>query len=308
MPEISIQRHLSATHILLPASRKALTRDQLRSALEDRLRDLLARVCLWDEDAPVGDHRFCILSYAPAKDVGVYIQFWSEPDDVVLWEVSSGNWHEPTKAYMKGERSARVKAAGFRIGGQARNFRREVAVDDDFGIQTLASAAIDLLYDALGYRGRQALEVQAVADTRAPRLPVYAAIEPDDMAAILERAGYACDVGDRRRGMTPVLVERGGLRATLLLMSRVRGEDAYEAAVIGLAPAGSPAADAPFLDGTEVTPLHFFGGVTADWIVLQVGDWFRTARAEAGQKPRRHKGRAARPKRGPSTRAREWVH
>lgn len=296
------------THVLLPASRKALTRDQLRAALEDRLRDVLARVCLWDEDAPVGDHRFCIFSYEPTKHVNVYLQFWSEPDDVVQWEVSSGNWHEPTKAYMKGERSARVKAAGFRIGGQARNFQREVEVDDDFGIQTLASAVIDLLYDALGYRGRQALDVQAVADTRAPRLPVYAAIEPVDMAAILERAGYTCEVGDRQRGMTPVVVEQGGLRATLLLMSRVRGEDAYEAAVIGLAPAEGPAVDAPFLDGTEVTPIHFFGGVTADWIVLQVGHWFRTVRAEAGQKPRRRKRRAATPKRGASTRAREWVH
>ena len=296
------------THVLLPASRKALTRAELRAALEDRLRDVLTRVCLWDEDAPVGDYRFGILSYEPAKDVGVYLQFWSEPGHLVEWEVSSGNWHEPTKAFMKGGRAARVKAAGFRIGGQARNFERDVEVSSDFDVQTLASAVIDLLYDALGYRGRQALEVQAVADTRASRLPVYAAIEPDDMAAILERAGYECAVGDRRRGMTPVLVERGGVRATLLLMSRVRGKDAYEAAIIGLAPAEAPAADAPFLDGTEVTPLHFFGGVAADWIVLQVGEWFRTVRAEAERKPRRLNRRAARPKRGPSTNAREWVH
>ena len=100
------------THVLFPASRKPLSRDQLRAALDERLRDVLARLCLWDEDAPVGDYRFGILSYEPTKDVSVYLQFWSEPDDAVQWEVSSGNWHEPTKAYMNGDRSARVKAAG----------------------------------------------------------------------------------------------------------------------------------------------------------------------------------------------------
>ena len=37
---------------------------------------------------------------------------------------------------------------------------------------------------------------------------------------------------------------------------------------------------APFVEDAEVAPLHFFGGVTADWIVMQVGYWFKTVRGE----------------------------
>jgi hypothetical protein len=211
--------------------------------------------------------------------VQVYLQFWSEPGESVDWEVSSGNWHEPTKAYMQGDRSKRVKAAGFRIGGQARNFQREVDVESALDVRLLVTAVLDVLYDALGYRGRQPLEVQAVADTRAPRQPVYASISQADLVTILERAGFTCDAGDRWRGAAPVLVEADGVRATLLL-SRVKGENTFEAAAIGLAPADGATVDQPFREGAEVAPLHFFGGVTADWIVMQVGYWFKTVRGE----------------------------
>jgi hypothetical protein len=271
-------RVLPATHVLLPASRRPLTRPQLRAVLDRKVREILRRTCLWDDDGVVGDHRFCTFSYDPVDGVQVYMQFWSEPGEPVLWEVSSGNWHVPTKAYMRGERSRRVKDAGFRLGGQARNFQRDVPVEREDDIRTVSRQVVDLLYDAFGYRGEQPLHVQAIADTRAPRVPVYAAITEDDLASILERAGYTCEPGEPANRMAPVLVTSRGLRFTVVLTSPTKGDEGYQMAAFGEAPDGMPTSATPFADGATVTPLHFFGGVTAAWIVFQIEWRFRDAR------------------------------
>ena len=269
-----------ATHVLLPASRTPLSRQRLRAALERKIRQVLARTCLWGDDAAVGDHRFCVFSYDPADGVHVYVQFWTEPGQPVDWEVSSGNWYAPTKAYMRGERSRRLKDAGFRIGGAARNFQREVPVQREDDIRLVARQVVDLLHDALGYRGSQPLHVQAIADTRAPRQPVYAALCQDDLAAILGRAGYECEPGEPANRVAPVLVTSRGLRLAVVLTSPVKGDDRYHMAAVGEAPEAPPTADVPFADGATVTPLHFVGGVTAGWIVHQVEWRFRNARRE----------------------------
>ena len=268
-----------ATHVLLPASPRPLSRPRLRAALERKVRAIIGRTCLWDDDAAVGDHRFCIFSFDPGGRVQVYMQFWSEPfEGHALWEVSSGNWHAPTKAHMRGERWRRVRNAGFRIGGQARNFQRDVPIDGDGDVALLARAVVDLLYDALDYRGRQALHVQAIADTRAPREPVYAALTQDDLVSILEHAGYECEPGEPANRMAPVLVTSPGLRFTVLLTSPATRGDGYQMAAFGEAPHELPTVEVPFADGATVTPMHFFGGVTAEWIVHQVGWRFRDAR------------------------------
>ena len=76
---------LPPTHVLLRASPKDRTRAALRRALLPRLRDVLARVCLWGPDSAIGDHAFCVFSYNPRRHVQIYMQIWSEPDDGVLW-------------------------------------------------------------------------------------------------------------------------------------------------------------------------------------------------------------------------------
>ena len=267
-----------ATHVLLSASRRPLTLAKLRSGLERKVREILSRTCLWDDDAAVGDHRFCVFSYQPLEGVQVYMQFWSEPGEPVEWEVSSGNWHAPTKPFMRGERSRRLRDAGFRIGGQARNFQREVPAEGENDIRLVARQVVDLLHGALGYRGEQPLHVQAIADTRAPRQPVYAALTQDDFVSILERAGYECERGEPVKRMAPVLVTSRGLRFTVVLTSPVKGDDGYQMAGFGEAPDELPTVEVPFADGATVTPMHFFGGVTAEWIAFQVGWRFRDAR------------------------------
>jgi hypothetical protein len=135
---------LPPTDVLLRPSPKDRPRAALRGALLPRLREVLASVCLWAADSAIGDHAFCVLSYNPRRNVQVYLQLWSEPDDVVMWEVSSGNWHEPTKAYMRDARSDAVRRTGFRIGGRARNFQRQLQVETPEHVDALAEAVVDL--------------------------------------------------------------------------------------------------------------------------------------------------------------------
>jgi hypothetical protein len=283
------------THLLFPATRTPRPRGSLRRALVPKLRDVLARVCLWDDDGAVGDYRFCVFSYHPRPGVQVYLQFWSEPGDVVEWEVSSGNWHQPTKAYMQGRRSDAVRAMGFRVGGQARNFQRDVDIESEEDLDALAAAVFDVLYDALGYRGGKPLEVMAVADTAAPRRAVYETLTADYLIAILERAGFTCEEQASSRGMTPVLVVRGRLRATVLLTSG-SSRRGYGAAAIG--PAPKDFAQELFAPGNEVSPMVFTGGVTAEWIAAQVGVWFHEQR----------RARRALPVQMPVPRTAERVH
>jgi hypothetical protein len=268
---------LPPTHVLLRASPKDRTRASLRRALLPHIREILARVCLWDDDSAIGDYAFCVFSYRPRRDVDVYLQVWSEPDDVVLWEVSSGNWHAPTKDYMRGARADAVRRAGFRIGGKARNFGRELQIDTPDHIDALAAAIVDLLCDALGYRGRQALHVQAVADTSAPRRPVYEHLTADELARILRRAGFECEEQDAIKNGEPVLVTHKRQRATVLLMSRSKN-GGYTGAAIG--PAPEDYAAGPFAPDCEVAAMEFTGGVTAQWIVANVGAWFEVSRRE----------------------------
>jgi hypothetical protein len=265
------------THVLLRASPKDRDRASLRRSLLPRIREVLATVCLWDPDSAIGDHAFCVFSYEPRRHVQVYLQIWSEPDDVVVWEVSSGNWHGPTKDYMRGARADAVRRAGFRIGGQARNFQRQVQIETLEHVDALASAIVDLLYDALGYRGRQALNVEAIADTDAPRRPMYETVTSDQLARILSRAGFECEEQDPYKGAEPLLVTHKRQRATVLLMSRSK-EGGYTGAAIGPAPVDY--ADGPFVPDSEVAMMEFVGGVTAEWIVANVGSWFEVSRRE----------------------------
>ena len=283
---------LPSTYILLPASKRPRTRAQLTAALEPALKDVLARVCLWGDDWSVGDYRFCILSYDLPNDVQLFLQFWSEPDDVVFWEVSSGKGHAATEAYLAGEPGQRVLAAGFEMGGEAENYQQVLDVDTPRDVAALTKQVIGVLYDALGYRGQQALDVQAVEDSRALRAVVYDAITPDDLASLLEYAGYTCEVGeqadDEEAETVPVFVRRYGIKAMAMLGARHPEDGAFQAVALGPAPpASQPASDALLTEGIDVLILPLAGGVTAQWLELQVASWFEVRRQEKRRKGRR---------------------
>jgi hypothetical protein len=69
-----------------------------------------------------------IFSIEVAPETEVYVQFWSEPLEPVLWEVSSGKRSPPADEWLAGERAARIEALGFTVGGDAENYRRTVDI------------------------------------------------------------------------------------------------------------------------------------------------------------------------------------
>ena len=284
---------LPDTYVLLRASRRPRTRAQLTSALEPELKEVLGRVCLWDDDWDVGDYRFCVFSYGLPGDAGIFMQFWSEPGEPVLWEVSSGKWHAPTEAYLAGDRAQRIQAAGFQMAGEAENYQKDVDVQTPRDVTALARHVIALLYDALDYRGQQALDVQAVADSRATWRAVYESLLPDDLALLLERAGYACEVGEETdddvdeaaglqpRNTVPVYVRRYGIRAMAMLAGRLPEDGGFEIIALGPAPpASQKATEALLMEGLDVLVLPLAGGVTAEWLEHQVAGWFEERRQE----------------------------
>ena len=232
-----------------------------------------------DEGWQIGDYRFMVLSVRPAKGVELYVQFWSEPLEPVLWEVSSGRANPPADAVMAGESSAYVRRLGFRIGGRARNFRCEVSMANRRDVNRVAADVVDILYDAFGYRGRPPIHVRLAYEGRAETKPVYDALTPQDLCKVLTALG--CDAEIRRHASRSSVVidvrQEPDVVAELVLDARVPRQNLYRSALLSLgvpgeadtlavrhATAGALQKEDPPIR-TGVT-LHFEGGVTIDWV------------------------------------------
>jgi hypothetical protein len=295
---IARMSELPDTYLLLPASKRPQTRAQLMKALVPKVKTLFTEVCLWDDEWEVGDYRFCVISYDLPGDVHVFFQFWSEPDDAVMWEISSGKWYPPTEPYIAGSRAARIEAAGFEMGGEAENYQKEVETRNARDVNTLARQVVAQLYDALDYRGQQDLLVQAVADSRATLRPVYESIDPDDLAKILELAGYECEFGDEEdenADGVSMFVRRHGIRAAAILTAEAPDTGGFEIIALGLdRPSSEGKTRSPTPDRAEMRLLWLAGGVTASWLEHQFADWFEEQRRE--KRKAASGSRAARPK------------
>ena len=81
-----------------------MSRRELHVALEAIVRPWIRAACSWDSLA-IGDYRFVIFSMEVAPETGVYVQFWSEPMEPVVWEVSSGKWNPPADEWLAATRA-----------------------------------------------------------------------------------------------------------------------------------------------------------------------------------------------------------
>ena len=275
-----IPRGTGATVQITPPGKAPLTKDDLRTGIARTIADLVAATCLWkDEGWQIGDYRFMVLSVHPAKGVELYVQFWSEPLEPVLWEVSSGRANPPAGALMAGEPSAYVRRLGFRTGGRAKNFCCEVSMANRRDVNRVAADVVDILYDAFGYRGRPPIHVRLAYEGRSEIKPVYEAFTPQDLCKVL--AGLGCDADIRRHtSRTSAVIDirqEPDVRAELVLGDRVPHQNLYRSALLSLgvsdeadtlavrhATASTLQNEKPPIR-TGVT-LHFDGGVTIDWV------------------------------------------
>ena len=184
----------SKTTVLLPGSRRTLTRDEVVARGFRRLKRLIGETCLWPgtigHDWKVGDHAFLILEFERVKGTPLYVQVWSEAGEPVGVEVVSGHVSPSAKHFIgKSERRA-LGELGFTISGRAGNFSKLASMQTPDDAAALARNFLDIVYDVLGYRGRHKLVVKQGWGERARREPVYDALTPMDFVKLLIPFNY----------------------------------------------------------------------------------------------------------------------
>lgn len=279
--------------------------------------------CCWpasmEDGWKMGDFRFVVFSVSPEPRTSLYVQFWSEPRERVLMEVSSGEWSPASVKYVQAPQRALLKSLGFAMGGEVKNFRKHIRVGDVGAAEEAARDTLRVLFDAFGFRGQWPLEIRAESGERAEPDYVYNSVTPDDLAKLLAEHGCSSSVNVDEDGDPLLLVQRGRQRFTVTFDWQVPDQQLYAVAVLdALVPSQVPLNEPTLtrvsqdLVGLTVTthdaetvrlsmPLRFAGGVTADWVVAGLEQWFgslsrcRRMLRRAGSRKLKVKASRARP-------------
>jgi hypothetical protein len=217
------------------ARRREVPPAPLTEVLVPRVEALLRLVALWGDDVGedwnLGDHRYLILDFT-SGDAVLYVQFWSEPHDVLLVEVSSGNWNPPAHLLVGPVQKKALRALGYRIGGKARNYQKDVPVSDA-SLGVLAAEVVHILVDVLGYRGLTRLRGEVLAQTGDREAIVHDAVSPEDVAKLLTllHLDVSGNVGSAAEPRLTALAPTGE-ELVVRLMDRVGRLNAFKRVVL----------------------------------------------------------------------------
>lgn len=229
--------------VLCGAGRRDLTIEAFRERTLGPLSRMVTAMCDWGPGrghGRVGDVRFLILDFTARAGLAFYVQILSEPGEPVLAEAASGAWqNRRCRAYMTPARRAIMRRLGYRVGGQARNFRKHWHVPDRAAARSLAEELLRLLHEVYGYRGRQPLLVTRASDARSEPTQAFLGVGVDDVRKMTAAAGVSV------RAME---VPAGATRATRKEVARMLTVDAPFPFMITLC-------------GTSAHAAHLFEGV-----------------------------------------------
>lgn len=316
-PPASMARETDATGMVFPGGTAELTRAELERAVARPIAKWIQAACIWDGDAIIGDYRFVVFSIDITRNLQVYVQFWSEPGEPALWEVSSGRWNPPADKYLAGERSGRIAAMGFEVGGKAENFQREVEFRTPQDVQRVAKDVFSIFYDGCDYRGVQPINAYLVFESRAELQPIYESFTPEDLEKILTVCGYrvAIEADDDEEEPGAVLrATRRGIVTQILLEEQEGEQNLYSRAVLlaesPMPPEVARAVKEQFPDPDATLSartfvkdvLNFDGGVTVEWVAARFAEWDERLRSERRQVRADGKGPA------PASRRKPGVH
>lgn len=282
---VFVPRGMVGDKTILEGNRRRLSRADMHRKIGHRIRAVLAEACSWKGDEPPGDHRILALTINPTEGVQVYVQFWSEPDDVVEWEVSSGEFDEPTAAWMPDDLATKLKPFGLKLPSkrgpnpEPANYARTVKIESARDLARVARAVVDILYNVFGYRGLTPIEVHLGSEGEAQYEAVYETVTPDIICKIARRAGCTATIADEDAapGTSLLRLRRKGVAADLVLADDA-GDGRYRSGFVGTpnVPRGlkraAGAAVREQLPGLKAdawrvgTTLMFDGGVTPRWI------------------------------------------
>jgi hypothetical protein len=180
-------------HELVPRAGRRLTPDETRALALGRVAAVVARTCEWGEpfeDWDVGDYRFLVLDFSPKKDVGLYVQIWTEPGEPVLIEACSGAWNPTARPFVKAPQRAALRKLGYRVGGRARNYQKYWTLSPLADANALADELLSILVEVFGYRGQRPLDMVFCSEGRTHPGRVFPALAIDDAKRMLGMAGF----------------------------------------------------------------------------------------------------------------------
>lgn len=304
------RRRSTLERILVSGDRQELTLEELEKRCLARLTALVSEAAIWPsggyrESWRIGDFNVLIVETTVAPNASLYVQFWSEPNQPVDWEVSSGNLNPGAQKYITEQARARLGEMGFAV--ESGNFGKQVSIRNRGDAAAVAREVLRIWHDALGYRGATPLVARLTKDERSCRSVVYTRLSVSDAATLLQQLGYQTRVPTTGK-MPMVLGRRGGLEFAVFLgdPSRYRAEyrcldfvarvghiaDATHAAWAGAlnrlnrlsrVARGWIDADGSIIVGTS---LNLTGGMTEDAIAYDIGGWEHAARRLLGRPPK----------------------
>jgi len=304
-------RDRAAEHLLVPAGRRALTREALEARCLPRLARLLERIAIrHGEDHgrhwKPGDFDILLVETTVAPDAVLYVQFWSEPGQPTLWEVCSGTPNPGARRFITARARRIIGEMGFAIGGQAGNFRKKVLVGNSGDALAGAGDVLRIFHEAFRYRGATPLVARVVEAERSGRAVVHDRFTPEDLVNILRHRGCVTELKKGRQRQPLVFVDAGGFRFVVALevpaddgcfrcldvtamVGHVEGdtEAAWLTALNELNARSRVArawvdADGDVLVGTSVMCTR---GVTEDYVVEQIEAWLQSAQDLLNNRP-----------------------
>jgi hypothetical protein len=196
---------------LVPRATRRLTLDETRELAIDRVAAVVAQTCEWGEpfaDWDVGDYRFLVLDFSPKKDVGLYVQIWTEPGEPVLIEACSGAWNPTARPYVKAPQRAALRKLGYRVGGQARNYQKYWTLSPLADARALADELLSILVEVFAYRGQRPLDMTYCSEGRTKDGKVFPALAIDDVKRMLGMAGCQVVEAEPAGPVSPAVKQR----------------------------------------------------------------------------------------------------
>jgi hypothetical protein len=130
----------------------------------------------------------------------LYVQFWSEPDQAVCWEVSSGHRNRGARRFVTRQARRLLADMDFRVRGEARNFGKTATISNKADAAAVARDVLRILHDGFGYTGETALVAKTIASGRSEQAVVHTGLTPDDTVTLLRRLGCETELQKHEQG------------------------------------------------------------------------------------------------------------
>ncbi|HTU99476.1 MAG TPA: hypothetical protein VMF13_02995 [Luteitalea sp.] len=232
--------------------------DHLKATLVGPVEALIRTTCTWGDlgdDWDLGDYRFLIFDFA-VGDALLYVQFWSEPQEAVLFEASSGVPNPPKWQLVGAVQRKKLRRLGFHKHGKSGNYEKEIVLTSHH-FRAVADEAVHVLVDVFGYRGLEPLRAKLHADSRAETARVHSSVTPEELQKIM--ASLHLDTSEVMvLGEAPAIeVNADGVSLAIALYDDVSRQNLYQQLLVRRP------------DGA-VASVDLHGGVTTEYLRRQL--------------------------------------